>query len=326
MVELRVRRPLTGVAAALLLAGAVGTAAGQESEDARRERDRVRAPRVTVNGRGMTFYSNRGRLGVSVTSSPEGRDYGGALVTAVTGDSPAEEAGIREGDVITAINGQRLVDPLSDRSAERNLDLDRSVPVQRLVELLQDVEPGDEVEVTYERDGVETTATVVAERLGDEYVFRGPGSGRWEAGPRDFSWNFDDFEEMRFDPDELRIEVAPRIEMPGMVSVWGFSGFGASGLEMAALNPELGSYFGAEEGVLILDIDEDSPLGLEPGDVLLDIDGREVRDRDHARRILGSYEPGEAVSFGVIRKGSQQTVDGRLPERNDWRRRNRLRN
>ena len=58
--------------------------------------------------------SVRGRLGVQIESlSPQLADYfgvkdGGVLVSSVTKDSPADKAGLKAGDVITSINGDRV--------------------------------------------------------------------------------------------------------------------------------------------------------------------------------------------------------------------------
>ena len=68
----------------------------------------------------------RGRLGVQVESLSDqlagyfGATNGGVLVSSVTEESPAEKAGLKAGDVITAVNGKtvrqagELVDELSD--------------------------------------------------------------------------------------------------------------------------------------------------------------------------------------------------------------------
>jgi serine protease Do len=62
------------------------------------------------------FPSPRGRLGVQIESlSPQLADYfgvkdGGVLVSGVTKDSPAEKAGLKAGDVITAVDGGRVRD------------------------------------------------------------------------------------------------------------------------------------------------------------------------------------------------------------------------
>lgn len=95
----------------------------------------------------------RGLLGVSISSlSGEvaetlGLDgVNGALVTAVSPDSAAEQAGIRVEDVITAVNGEEIE---SDRDLVNTIGLMRS---------------GDEVTVTLLRDGRKRT---VQATLGD---------------------------------------------------------------------------------------------------------------------------------------------------------------
>ncbi len=74
--------------------------------------------------------SPRGRLGVQLNElTPQLADYfgatdGGVLVAGVTQDSPAEKAGLKAGDVITAIDGDRvrrtedLIDQLRDKAGD----------------------------------------------------------------------------------------------------------------------------------------------------------------------------------------------------------------
>lgn len=71
------------------------------------------------------------RFGIGVGS--------GAVIAAVEPGGPAEQAGLREGDVITALDG-REVSGFGD-----------------LATILRDLEPGDRVTVTYVRDGAEET-------------------------------------------------------------------------------------------------------------------------------------------------------------------------
>ena len=84
------------------------------------------------------------------------------------------------------------------------------------------------------------------------------------------------------------------------------------GLHLTELNPGLAEYFSTDAGVLVLEVDDGSPLGLQAGDVILAIDGREVEEQRDVGRILRSYEGGEEVSFSVIRKGQQITVEGTI--------------
>ena len=102
------------------------------------------------------------------------------------------------------------------------------------------------------------------------------------------------------------------------VQIWSGDGdgfvFGTGtvyGLDLAPVNPELGSYFGADSGVLVLDAHEES-LGLEPGDVILRIGDRDVESPRDVRRILRSYDGDEEISFEIRRGGATQTVTGTI--------------
>lgn len=66
----------------------------------------------------------------------------GAKVSEVTGDGPAEAAGIRPGDIITGINGRTTLD------------------ATELVVAVRSYAPGDVVEVAYDRNGREASASV----------------------------------------------------------------------------------------------------------------------------------------------------------------------
>lgn len=74
------------------------------------------------------FTSPRGRLGVQVGElTPQLAEYfgvkdGGVLVSSVTTDSPAARAGIKAGDVITTVNGDRVRD--SDDLIDELRDID----------------------------------------------------------------------------------------------------------------------------------------------------------------------------------------------------------
>ncbi len=85
-------------------------------------------------------------------------------------------------------------------------------------------------------------------------------------------------------------------------------------LELVALNPDLGEYFGTDQGVLVVNVPEESELNLQAGDVIQAIDGREVRSPSHAMRILRSYEADEEVSFQVMRKQRTLTIQGRVTD------------
>ncbi|HET7600048.1 MAG TPA: PDZ domain-containing protein, partial [Gemmatimonadales bacterium] len=83
-------------------------------------------------------------------------------------------------------------------------------------------------------------------------------------------------------------------------------------LELAPMNPELGQYFGASEGVLVVSAPKGTALGVKGGDVILAVDGRKPSGPAHLLRILRSYDRGETVKLDVLRNHKRETVTGRL--------------
>ena len=101
-----------------------------------------------------------------------------------------------------------------------------------------------------------------------------------------------------------------------MVEDWRFghsSGWGE--LELCALSPELGRYFGTDKGVLVVKAPADGTLKLRDGDVITAIDGREPQGVSHALRILRSYQTGEHVTLAILRDHKPQKVDVEMPAR-----------
>ena len=86
-----------------------------------------------------------------------------------------------------------------------------------------------------------------------------------------------------------------------------------SDLEVATLSPKLGSYFGTDHGVLVVQASSSGSLKLEDGDVITAIDGREPKDGPHALRILGSYRPGESLHLRVVRQHRAIDIEAVAP-------------
>ena len=86
-------------------------------------------------------------------------------------------------------------------------------------------------------------------------------------------------------------------------------------MELVSLNPELGEYFGADKGVLVVRAPKrDATLGLQSGDVILRIGEREVKSPEHAMRILRSYEPEEELTLHIVRRGRSEILTCTAPE------------
>jgi len=81
-----------------------------------------------------------------------------------------------------------------------------------------------------------------------------------------------------------------------------------AGAELRELNPSLGSYFGAERGLLVTEIAEGTPAaeaGLRAGDVIVAAGGRSVTTLDELRDHLAG--PG-GRTLTLVRKGEERTV------------------
>ena len=271
-----------------------------------------------------TEQQSRTRLGLYLDVEQSRRfDRDGALVTGVMRDSPAEEAGLEEGDVITVFEGQVLTVPLPDSDVERDLDLDQSLPAQRLLALAGDLEPGESVEIRYLRDGASNAVSVEA----DEFEFPevrtfgerqgytwggGPDGNRRSFGP-DANFDLDIADRMRVARDRLGVIGDRLVDVRGMapgVLTYGFGVTSVEGVEFIDLNPELGEYFGSDSGVLVVDVDEDSTLGLMAGDVVLAVGAREADTVGRVLRLIRSYDPHEPIRFRILRRGSELTAEG----------------
>ena len=86
-------------------------------------------------------------------------------------------------------------------------------------------------------------------------------------------------------------------------------------MELASLTPRLGSYFGADKGILVVRAPADGALQLQDGDVILAIDGRVPSSGAHATRILGSYQPGEKLTLRILRQHKPLQLEATLPQR-----------
>jgi serine protease Do len=88
---------------------------------------------------------------------------------------------------------------------------------------------------------------------------------------------------------------------------------GFLGVSIQALTQDLSQSFGVkpESGVLVSAVSADSPAkkaGLEPGDVIVSVDGIATHDPGMLRNRIARYAPGQPVTLDVIRSGEKRTV------------------
>jgi S1-C subfamily serine protease len=255
---------------------------------------------------GVSIFSSFGgpKMGVYLNTERDPTvDSIGVELSSVVEGGPADEAGLREGDIITRANGESLV-----RTSRRGTS-----PANKLIDIKDALEVGDTLRVEYRRGSETRTADVV---LDDE------GGIVWAGG----DW-----------PDERRVVVAPRIDYgprsrisvstPRVVTEL-FSNFplGWLDVELVKLDEDLGRYFGTSDGLLVIRGSEEGDLDLRSGDVILNIDGRVPTSQSHLVRIMRSYEEGEAMNIEIMRNQTRQVVTVEVPDEASgfrWRRRDR---
>ena len=86
------------------------------------------------------------------------------------------------------------------------------------------------------------------------------------------------------------------------------------GVQIQPVTPEIADSLGlkSQDGALVAEPQKDSPAakaGIESGDVIVSVDGQTVKDaRDLSRRI-GGMAPNTKIKLGVLRKGSEKTIE-----------------
>ena len=240
-----------------------------------------RLPRMAQIERRFAF-SDKPRLGVAIDGEGQNGPVEGVSIVGVTPGSAASEAGLRTGDIITAVNDESLSAASADEANSRLLDF------------MAGVEEGDVLKIEYLRDGkvgsVEVEPRVVERNM---YVWKGDGGHHFKVPA---------------------IPNAPHvIDKLKMEFAFPWFGSGLGDLELVELSEGLGRYFGTDSGLLVISAPESDAFELEDGDVIQSIDGREPRDVRHAMRILSSYQSGEKLKLGIMRDKKKRTLEIEIP-------------
>lgn len=258
--------------------------------------------------------SGNGWLGVSTqTVTEELRDAldlrgDGVLVNRVVSGSPADRAGIRKGDVITAVNGRgvdspdELADVIRSQSAGSNASIRiarRGGGSQTLSVRLgnrSEAQSGDRDE---DEDWNDNTPTPTPGARPDIHVWK---NGK-EVDPDDEDFKMPDMRGFRGfgDMNGFQFNMRPRL-----------------GVRLQKMNPDLGGYFGGTNGrgALVVEVVEDSPAeraGIKAGDVIIAVGSTNVDDPDDLVRAIANEEG--RTSLTLVRRGSRRTVEAELGDR-----------
>ncbi len=217
----------------------------------------------------------------------------GVGVTQVLKSSPAERAGLRERDVIVRFDGEPVtsVRKLNRLIAESSPDHTARVTVLR---------GGSEQEVSAKLARRERMAPAVAGQL-----FGGIDLAEAQRFGEEWAKNS---EEWKLKNDELGRKLEELGRDGSGVFVLGSSR--RIGVSTTTLGKQLADYFGVSHGVLVSSVESGSPAdkaGLKAGDVVTEVDGKEVDDASDLVRALGAKEEGD-VSLTVVRDKQRRAV------------------
>jgi serine protease Do len=211
----------------------------------------------------------------------------GVVVAEVTKDSPAAKAGLKEKDVITEVNGQRVEGAAQFRR------------------MIHEIPAGRAAQLTVWRDGRAQTLSATlgkAEERHDKWMGGTPTPGAFA-----------------FRMPEVQIPEMPSMDLgEGMGMV--IAGRPRLGIDAEDIGGQLGSFFGAPdgEGILVRSVNSGSAAekaGMKAGDVITTFNGERVRSLGDLRQKLASQNDAKTAKIGVLRNRSEVTLSVELPER-----------
>jgi serine protease Do len=207
----------------------------------------------------------------------------GVLLGKIVPDSPAAKAGLKTGDVVTEINGERVEGTAQFRR------------------MIHEIPAGRVTQFTVWRDG---RAEKLSVTLGKSEMGHG-GAIVAPAEPGGFALQMPDM------PNMGEMFSGPMI----------LSSRTRLGIDAENLDGEFGNYFGAPdgEGILVRGVFPDSPAakaGLKVGDVITSVNGDRIRSIGELRAKIGeqqSQTEAKTLKLGLIRNKAPLSLNVEIP-------------
>lgn len=222
-------------------------------------------------------FSKRPMIGIIFDTDPNKKtDHLGIKLQGVTPGGPADQAGLKAGDILTSFNGHSLA-----------ADKAHPSPSGKLRAYMKGIKTGEKVTINYMRRGTSHTAAVTLREL----------------APMDLTFLKD-----------IKIPKIPATPLPPNF-VWYGSHLPSDwmDMELVELTPGLGRYFGTTKGLLVVSAPRNSSLKLEAGDVILKIGERSPDTPSQAYRVLRSYDPGDTINMNIMRNHKSMTIRVEVP-------------
>ena len=283
----------------LMAIGIVAFAAGTAALTVARAGDTPEADKSGKEMRKVVIFRSGGSwLGVQIADvdAARAKELGlreemGAEVQSVSPGSPAEEAGLKEGDVITEYQGTRIEG------------------VAQLTRLVHETPAGRNASVKFMRDGAARTVQVkVGARDGEHDGDMGKHV-EVMGGPHGFAKVWHQSE----DEDTPDVDVENLGDIPSVINLSGLMGGRPRlGVNVDTVGKQLAEYFGIKQGhgVLVTSVTKDSPgaaAGLKAGDVIVKVEDESIEDVSDLHMALRDHRDKE-VRLTIVRDRHEQTV------------------
>lgn len=208
----------------------------------------------------------------------------GVVLGKIVPDSPAAKAGLKEGDVVMALNGQRVEGTAQFRR------------------MIREIPAGRAAQLNVWRNGRAQTVAVTLGKSEENHV-------NWiKSAPGTFAFHMPEIPAM---PEVM--------EMPGMEHFGFAPGVHARlGIDAENLEGQLAAYFGAPEGegILVRSVNSGSPAekaGVKAGDVITSVNGERVRSVGELREKIASKNEAKNVELSVLRNKVETKLNVELP-------------
>ena len=214
---------------------------------------------------------NKAMLGVLTQKTEDG-----VTVKNVSEESAADKAGLKEGDIITAIDGQAIATP------------------DALSAAIKDKKPGDKVSIAYKRDNKTYTTQATL--------------SKWKA-PATLGFNRDGAESFPapdIDFNDLMRQLPNQNGGSRNFRFYGNPGFETNSPKIGIRIQDLDK----GDGVKIPDVDKGSDAdkaGLRSGDIVKEINGQPANGTDQATRLIRSNRK-PSLDFKITRNGKSQSI------------------
>ena len=207
----------------------------------------------------------------------------GVVLGKIVPDSPAAKAGLKENDVVTEINGQRVEGAAQFRR------------------MIHEIPAGRSIQLTVWRDG---RTQAISATLGKSEE-RHHAMKMVAPTPGTFAFRMPEIP-----------EIPPMEWNGGMLA----GGQPRLGIDAEDLSGQLGAFFGAPdgEGILVRDVNSGSPAekaGVKAGDVITSLNGDRIRTVGDLREKLSAKrdDKDRTVKLGVLRNKSDISLTVELP-------------